>query len=265
MQATRAIITGAASGLGRATAARFARDGASVVIVDLPSSAGEAAAAELSAAAGRKGGGRVVFAAADVTSPEDVSAALDLCEVSFGAPVNVAVNCAGIGYAARTLHPKRGAHDLEAFSRVMHVNTTGTFNVLRLAAERMAGGEAVNGADAQRGVIVNTASVAAYDGQIGQIAYATSKGAIVGMTLPAARDLAASGIRVNCVAPGLFLTPLLEALPDKVQHQLATTVPHPTRLGNPDDYAKMVQAIVQNDYMNGEVVRVDGALRMAPN
>ena len=261
MQATRALITGAASGLGRATAARFARDGASVVIVDLPSSEGAATARELT----ELGGGEVVFAPAAATSADDVSAALDQCEAAFGAPVNVAVNCAGIGYAARTIHPKRGAHDLDAFSKVMHVNTTGTFNVLRLAAERMASADATNSDDNARGCIVNTASIAAYDGQIGQIAYAASKGAIVGMTLPAARDLASSGIRVNTIAPGLFLTPLLEALPDKVQHQLATTVPHPNRLGNPDDYAKMVQAIVQNDYMNGEVVRVDGALRMAPN
>ena len=263
MQSTRAIITGAASGLGRATAARFANHGAKVVIVDLPSSGGSEVAEALTASAAAEGGGKVVFAPADVTSEEDVSAALDKCEEEFGGAVNVAVNCAGIGYAAKTLS-KKGAHPLGAFSKVMNVNTTGTFNVLRLAAERMAAAPG-QGDDNAKGVIVNTASIAAYDGQIGQIAYAASKGAIVGMTLPAARDLASQGIRVNTVAPGLFLTPLLESLPEKVQHQLATTVPYPNRLGQPDDYAKMVQAIVENGYMNGEVVRVDGALRMAPN
>jgi|TARA_B110000090_G_C13205609_1_gene378744 3-hydroxyacyl-CoA dehydrogenase/3-hydroxy-2-methylbutyryl-CoA dehydrogenase len=250
----RCIITGAASGLGKATAARFSREGAQVVLLDLPSSNGTAVAEEL--------GDNVVFHPTDVTSEEDVKGALDLCESSFGGPVNVAVNCAGIGVAAKIIG-RKGPHSLEMFNQCLQVNTVGTFNVLRLAAERMSKAEG-EGSDEARGVIVNTASIAAYDGQIGQIAYAASKGAIVGMTLPAARDLAANHIRVNCVAPGLFLTPLLEALPEKVQTQLGSTVPYPNRLGVPDDYAKMVQNIVENDYINGEVFRIDGALRMQP-
>ena len=250
----RALITGAASGLGRATAARFARSGGQVVILDLPSSDGAAVADEL--------GDNVRFAPADATSESDVAAALDLCEREFGGAPNVAVNCAGIGPPMRILG-RKGVHPLDAFDKIQQVNVIGTFNVLRLAAERMAATDGV-GPDKARGVIVNTASVAAYDGQIGQIAYSASKGAIVGMTLPAARDLASFGIRVNTIAPGLFLTPLLESLPDKVKNDLAQTVPNPPRLGDPDDYAKMVQSIVDNDYMNGEVIRVDGAIRMQP-
>lgn len=250
----RCIITGAASGLGKATAARFAREGAQVVILDLPTSEGTSVADEL--------GDNVVFHPTDVTSEEDVNGALDLCESTFGAPCNVAVNCAGIGVAAKIIG-KKGAHPLDMFNKCLQVNTVGTFNVLRLAAERMSKTEG-DGNDLTRGVIVNTASIAAYDGQIGQIAYAASKGAIVGMTLPAARDLASLNIRVNTVAPGLFLTPLLEALPEKVQTQLGATVPFPNRLGVPDDYAKMVQNIVENDYINGEVFRIDGGLRMQP-
>ena len=240
--------------MGKATAARFAREGASVVILDLPSSDGTNVAKEM--------GTNVVFHPTDVTSEEDVNGALDLCETSFGGPVNVAINCAGIGVAAKIVG-RKGAHSLEMFNKCIQINTVGTFNVLRLAAERMSKAEG-EGTDLGRGVIVNTASIAAYDGQIGQIAYAASKGAIVGMTLPAARDLASLHIRVNCVAPGLFLTPLLEALPEKVQTQLGATVPYPNRLGVPDDYAKLVQNIVENDYINGEVFRIDGGLRMQP-
>ena len=217
----RCIVSGAASGLGKATAARFAREGASVVIMDLPSSDGVNVAQEM--------GDNVVFSPTDVTSADDVNAALDLCESSFGGPANVAINCAGIGVAAKIIG-RKGPHSLEMFNQCLQVNTVGTFNVLRLAAERMSKTDG-DGPDNCRGVIVNTASIAAYDGQIGQIAYAASKGAIVGMTLPAARDLSSLGIRVNCVAPGLFLTPLLEALPEKVQTQLGATVPYPNRLG----------------------------------
>ena len=171
------------------------------------------------------------------------------------------VNCAGVGIAVKTLS-KRGPHPLESFSRVLNINTVGTFNVLRLASERMAKLEP--DADGARGVIVNTASVAAYDGQIGQAAYAASKGAIVGMTLPIARDLASTGIRVNTIAPGLFKTPLLASLPEKVQNQLGATVPFPSRLGIPDEFAQLAQAIVENRMLNGECIRIDGALRMPP-
>ena len=254
MSARRVIVTGAASGLGKATAARFAREGANVVILDLPTSDGVQVAEEL--------GDNVGFSPTDVTSEEDVNRALDLCETTFGAPCNVAINCAGIGVAAKIIG-RKGPHTLDMFNKCLQVNTVGTFNVLRLAAERMSKTDG-EGHDESRGVIVNTASIAAYDGQIGQIAYAASKGAIVGMTLPAARDLASLNIRVNTVAPGLFLTPLLEALPEKVQTQLGATVPYPNRLGVPDDYAKLVQNIVENDYINGEVFRIDGALRMSP-
>ena len=248
-----AIVTGAASGLGRATAARLLRSGGSVVIADLPSSAGEQVAREL--------GDRAAFAPVDVTSEHDVAAALDVAEARFGGRVDCAVNCAGVGAAMRTL-TKNGPHPLDEFARVLTVNTIGTFNVIRLAADRMAQREA--DASGQRGVIVNTASVAAYDGQTGQAAYAASKGAIVGMTLPIARDLAKVGVRVCTVAPGLFKTPLLMGLPEKVQTQLAELVPNPSRLGDPDEFAALVEAIVSNPMMNGEVVRIDGALRMPP-
>lgn len=181
---------------------------------------------------------------------------------TFGSEVNTAINCAGIGVAAKTLS-KRGPHSLENFQKVLSVNTIGTFNVLRLAAERMSMGDPFDD-DGSRGVVVNTASVAAFDGQIGQAAYSASKGAIVGMTLPIARDLASLGIRVNTIAPGLFLTPLLMGLPQKVQDELGKTVPFPKRLGNPDDFAKMVESVVQNQMVNGEVIRLDGAIRMQP-
>lgn len=196
----------------------------------------------------------------DVTSEEEVSAALDLVQSSFGA-VNTAVSCAGIAVAQRTVS-RRGAHSLADFQKVLTVNTVGTFNVLRLAAERMSKCEA--DAHGMRGVIVNTASVAAFDGQIGQVAYAASKAAIAGMTLPIARDLSGHGIRVMTIAPGLFKTPLLAGLPEKVQNELAATVPCPKRLGDPDEFAMLVEAIVLNRMLNGEVIRLDGALRMQP-
>ena len=249
-----AIVTGAASGLGRATASRLVRSGGKVIIADLTSSDGENVAKEL--------GSSAIFAGTDVTSEEDVTRALNLAEETFGRSVNVAVNCAGIGVAAKTLG-KKGPHRLADFQKALAVNATGTFNVIRLAAERMSAGDPFD-EDGSRGVIVNTASVAAFDGQMGQAAYSASKGAIVGMTLPIARDLASVGIRVNTVAPGLFLTPLLMGLPEKVQTELGKTVPFPKRLGDPDDYAKMVESIVQNVMVNGEVIRLDGAIRMQP-
>eukprot|EP00052_Salpingoeca_macrocollata_P001020 m.23378 g.23378 ORF g.23378 m.23378 type:complete len:438 (-) comp11041_c0_seq2:33-1346(-) len=250
----RAIVTGGASGLGLATVQRFVRLGARVVIVDLPSSEGAARALEL--------GNNCRFAATDVTNEDQVKAALDEVEKSFGGGVNTVVNCAGIGVARRTYNArKKEVHPLAEFERVLKVNAIGTFNVIRLSVERMASLEPV--AD-QRGVIVNTASIAAFDGQIGQAAYSASKGAIVGMTLPIARDLCKLGIRINTIAPGLFKTPLLMGLPQKVQDELAATVPFPSRLGEPDEYAALVQHIVENPMMNGETIRLDGALRMQP-
>lgn len=199
-------------------------------------------------------------ASVDITDEAAVAAAMDQAVERWG-KVNVAVNCAGIAIAQRTLS-KKGPHDLSAFAKVLNVNTVGTFNVIRLAAQRMALNEPDE--DMIRGVIINTASVAAFDGQIGQAAYAASKGAVVGMTLPIARDLSSSGIRVNTIAPGLFLTPMLEGLPEKVREQLGQTVPLPKRLGKPAEYAKLVQAIIENSMLNGETIRLDGAIRMQP-
>jgi NAD(P)-dependent dehydrogenase (short-subunit alcohol dehydrogenase family) len=245
-----ALITGGASGLGLATAERMLRRGASVVLLDLPTSDGEAVAAGL--------GERAVFAPADVTSEADVTAALDTA-VALG-PLRLAVNCAGIGTAAKVIG-KQGLFPLDVFTRTIQVNLVGTFNVLRLAAERMAGNEP---SDGDRGVIVNTASVAAFDGQIGQAAYSASKGGVVGLTLPVARELAAHRIRVMTIAPGLFETPMLAQLPEEAKQSLGAQVPHPSRLGRPDEYAALVEHIVANPMLNGEVIRLDGAIRMAP-
>ncbi|MGW6656099.1 3-hydroxyacyl-CoA dehydrogenase [Rhodococcus sp. NPDC055024] len=245
-----AVVTGGASGLGLATTKALLADGASVVIIDLPSSNGEAIAKEL--------GDRVRFAAADVTDEAAVTAALDVAE-SLG-PLRVAVNCAGIGNAVKTVS-KKGAFPLDAFKKVIDVNLIGTFNVLRLAAERISRTEPIDG---ERGVIINTASVAAYDGQIGQAAYSASKGGVVGMTLPIARDLASLLIRVNTIAPGLFKTPLLAGLPDAAQASLGQQVPHPSRLGDPSEYGALAAHIVSNPMLNGETIRLDGAIRMAP-
>lgn len=220
---------------------------------DLPSSQGSKIVEEL-------GSEDLVFAPTDVTSPSDVEAALMVCRGKFGR-LDVTVNCAGIGVANKIFsHNKGTVHSFEDFMRVQTVNLGGTFNVTRLAVAFMAENEPND--DGQRGVVVNTASIAAFDGQIGQAAYAASKGGIVGLTLPVARDLAVVGIRVCTIAPGLFRTPLLEALPEKVQTFLAKTVPFPPRLGHPSEYARMVEAIVTNPMMNGEVIRLDGALRM---
>ncbi|MFG2471467.1 3-hydroxyacyl-CoA dehydrogenase [Streptomyces canus] len=248
-----ALVTGGASGLGLATARRLLDAGASVVLADLPSSDGKAVAAEF-------GDERAVFAPTDVTSEADVSAAIEAA-AGLG-DLRIAVNCAGIGTAARTLS-RSGPFPLPDFARTIQVNLIGTFNVIRLAAERMAAQEPVEGGE-ERGVIVNTASVAAYDGQIGQAAYSASKGGVVGLTLPVARDLAAHRIRVMTIAPGLFETPMLAGLPEDAKASLGAQVPHPSRLGHPAEYAALVQHIAENPMLNGEVIRLDGAIRMAP-
>jgi NAD(P)-dependent dehydrogenase (short-subunit alcohol dehydrogenase family) len=245
-----ALVTGGASGLGLATAHRLLATGARVAILDLPSSNGEEVANEL--------GEGARFASGDVTQERDVEAALDAAE-QMG-PLRVTVNCAGIGSAVRTIG-RNGPFPLDTFTRVVTVNLIGTFNVIRLAAQRMVVNEPVDG---DRGVIVNTASVAAFDGQIGQAAYSASKGGVVGMTLPIARDLAGSQIRVVTIAPGLFDTPLLASLPEPARRSLGAQVPHPSRLGLPDEYAALALHIVENPMLNGEVIRLDGAIRMAP-
>ncbi|NKY51889.1 3-hydroxyacyl-CoA dehydrogenase [Nocardia vermiculata] len=245
-----AVVTGGASGLGLATVKELHSKGAKVVIIDLPSSNGAAIAEEL--------GDGVVFAATDVTNEEQVSAALDAA-AQLGT-LRIAVNCAGIGNAIKTVS-KKGAFPLADFTKVINVNLIGTFNVIRLAAERIAATE-LDGEE--RGVIINTASVAAYDGQIGQAAYSASKGGIVGMTLPIARDLSNVNIRVNTIAPGLFHTPLFATLPDEAIKALGAQVPHPARLGDPTEYAALARHIVENPMLNGETIRLDGAIRMAP-
>ncbi|GAB0089356.1 3-hydroxyacyl-CoA dehydrogenase type-2 [Sergentomyia squamirostris] len=249
-----ALVTGGASGLGRATAERFAKAGARVVLCDLKSSNGEEVSKEL--------GSNTVFVPVDVTSEADVTHALKVAKDKFGR-LDVVVNCAGIVVASKTYNfDEKSPHKLEDFARVLTVNTVGTFNVIRLAAGLM--GENQPNADGQRGVIVNTASLAAYEGQIGRVAYAASKGAIVSMTLPIARDLGPHGIRIMTIAPGLFDTPILQSLPDEARAFLAKSVPFPQRLGNPDEFAQLVESIVNNPLLNGETIRLDGALRMMP-
>lgn len=248
-----AYVTGGASGLGRATVERLAKRGANVIIADLPSSDGEKVAADI--------GPNAIFHPTDVTKTSDVQAGVQLGVERFG-EINALVNCAGIGLAVKTLDNKGVAHPLESFQKVIEVNLVGSFNCIRILAEQMATNEPDE--DGGRGVMINTASCAAFDGQRGQAAYSASKGGIVGMTLPIARDLARYGIRVNTIAPGLFLTPLLQGLPEKVQNALAKTVPFPQRLGKPDEYAQMAEQIIDNKMMNGETVRLDGAIRMQP-
>ena len=245
-----ALVTGAASGLGQATARRLAADGARVVIVDLPSSNGKAVADELDG----------VFAPADVRDEDQVRAAVDAAG-GLG-PLAVTVNCAGIGNAFRVVAKDGTPFPLAEFTRVIEINLIGTFNVLRLAAAHMIANTPVDGEE--RGVIVNTASVAAYEGQIGQAAYSASKGGVVGLTLPVARDLAQHKIRVNTIAPGLFLTPMFRSLPDEAVASLGAQVPHPSRLGDPVEFAALVSHIVANPMLNGETIRLDGAIRMAP-
>ncbi|MDQ1648994.1 MAG: hypothetical protein QOG60_1051 [Frankiaceae bacterium] len=254
-----ALVTGGASGLGLATVERLLAAGASVTILDLPSSDGEAVAEKLAS----EFDSRVRFAAADVTDEIAVAAALDVA-VAQG-PLRVVVNCAGTGDAIRILG-KKGVYPLDKFARIVSINLIGTFNVLRLAAERMVANEPIGDTpgDSERGVIVNTASIAAFDGQIGQAAYAASKGGVVGMTLPIARDLASAMIRVVTIAPGLFDTPLLASLPEDARASLGRQVPHPSRLGNPSEFAALAAHIVENPMLNGEVIRLDGAIRMPP-
>ena len=247
-----ALVTGGASGLGNAVVRRVVGDGGKAVIVDRDAERGAATAKEL--------GNAVRFVETDVTDPEQVAAAVDAA--SALGRLNVAVSCAGVGWAARTVNREGVPHDLELFRTVIAVNLVGTFNVLRLAASAMMKNEPDAGG--QRGLIVNTASVAAYDGQIGQVAYSASKGGVVAMTLPAARDLSRAGIRVMTIAPGTFDTPMLASLPEEARTALAAAIPNPSRLGDPAEYAALVAAIVENDYLNGEVIRLDGALRMAP-
>jgi NAD(P)-dependent dehydrogenase (short-subunit alcohol dehydrogenase family) len=248
IEGSAALVTGGASGLGLATAKRLADAGARVTIVDLPSAPGAAQADAIGGA----------FAPADVTDEAQVAAALDAA--AEHGPLRVVVNCAGIGAAGRVIG-KKGVLPLAEFARVVNVNLIGTFNVIRLAAERIAATDIVDG---ERGVIVNTASIAAFDGQIGQAAYSASKGGVVGMTLPIARDLADKLIRVVTIAPGLFLTPLLQGLPQEARESLGAQVPHPSRLGDPSEFAALVEHIVANPMLNGEVIRLDGAIRMPP-
>jgi NAD(P)-dependent dehydrogenase (short-subunit alcohol dehydrogenase family) len=243
-----ALITGGASGLGAATARQLHAAGAGVVLVDLPEADGDGLVDEL--------GERARFVPTDVTDPDGVGEAI--AQAGDLGELRVAVNCAGVATAARVLG-KHGPHELEAFQRTVTVNLVGTFNVLRLAATVMAEHEPLDG---DRGVIVNTASIAAYDGQVGQTAYSASKGGVVGLTLPAARDLARHQIRVVSIAPGTFDTPMLAGLPEEAREALAEDIPHPHRLGQPGDYALLVHQVVANPYLNGEVVRLDGALRM---
>lgn len=246
------VVTGGASGLGLATAMRLLDAGCSkVVIADLPTSDGKAVADAL--------GERVSFVPADVRSAEEMSLAFDAADSV--APIRVLVHCAGRGGAVRLVNRDGSPGDLELYSEVVSINLVGTFNVLRLAAARMATNEPVDG---DRGVCILTASVAAFEGQIGQIPYASAKSGIVGMTIVAARDLAGKQIRVCTIAPGTFNTPLLNRLSDDVKDSLARTVPHPSRLGEPDEYAKLAMSIVDNGMLNGETIRLDGAIRMAP-
>jgi NAD(P)-dependent dehydrogenase (short-subunit alcohol dehydrogenase family) len=247
-----ALVTGGASGLGLATVRALVEAGARVVIVDLPQSDGETVAKEIGDAAR--------FSAADVTNSDEVQAAVGVAASDFGG-LHVVVNCAGVGFPGRVLTREGAPNDLERFEFVVRVNLIGTFNVIRLGAAQIASQEPDG---EERGVIVNTASIAAFDGQIGQAAYSASKGGIAGMTLPIARDLATKLIRCVSIAPGTFDTPMLAGLPEEARQKLAEGIPHPHRLGNPVEFAALVRHIVENPMLNGEVIRLDGALRMPP-
>ena len=253
IEETGALVTGGASGLGEATVRRLTARGAVVTIVDRDGARAEALAKEL--------GQGTQFATTDVTDADQVQAAVD--QAAAAAPLRIVVNCAGLGWAGRVVNRDGSPHDLGAFQFVVNVNLIGTFNGMRLGAAAIAKTDPVND-DGARGVIVNTASIAAFDGQTGQIAYSASKGGIVGMTLPAARDLAPVGIRVLTIAPGTMDTPLLGQLPEEGRQALAANIPFPKRLGRPEDFAALVEHMVENDYLNGEVVRLDGAIRMPP-
>ena len=245
-----AIVTGGASGLGNATAKMLAANGAKVAIFDMNEEAGKAAADEI--------GG--IFHATNVADDASVTAALDAAEAAHGV-ARILVNCAGIAPAVKTVGRENVPHALDIYRKTIEVNLIGTFNVISKFAARLATADPVG---EERGVIVNTASVAAYDGQIGQAAYASSKGGVVGMTLPVARDLSKLQIRVMTIAPGIFLTPMVAGMPQNVQDALGAMVPHPSRLGKPEEYAQLVESIVRNPMLNGEVIRLDGAIRMAP-
>jgi NAD(P)-dependent dehydrogenase (short-subunit alcohol dehydrogenase family) len=258
LNGTSAIVTGGASGLGEATARVLAAAGAHVVIADLNEEAGKQVAGDI--------GGQ--FAKVNVTDPGEVQAAVDAAQ-SSGRPLRVAVNCAGIGFASRTVARDGSPHDLDSFARVIAVNLTGTFNVLRLAAAAIAKTEPAD-EDGQRGVIINTSSVAGIEGQTGQIAYSASKGGIIGMTVPAARDLSVAGIRVNTICPGVIFTPIYKSIAadgkdaDEFLARLAAPVVFPKRLGRADEFGQLVRSLIENDYMNAEVVRFDGGIRFQP-
>lgn len=252
MSEVKAIVTGGASGLGEATVRRIVEQGGKAAILDLSVERGEALVKEL--------GEQTLFIKTDVTSEEEVSNAINKAFESFGS-INTVVNCAGIGVAGKLLS-RKGVHSLDMFTKVISINLIGTFNVIRLASEQMS----KNAANelGERGVIINTASVAAFDGQIGQAAYSASKGGVVGMTLPIARELASYGIRVMTIAPGLFHTPMFDSLPEEARDSLGKMVPFPQRLGYPEEYAQLAESILTNPMLNGETIRLDGALRMQP-
>jgi NAD(P)-dependent dehydrogenase (short-subunit alcohol dehydrogenase family) len=258
LNGTSAIVTGAASGLGEATARTLAHAGVYVVVADVNDEAGKEVAASI--------GGQ--FAHTDVTDPQQVQEAVDAAATS-GRPLRVAVSCAGIGFASRTVSRDGSPHDLAAFGRVIAINLTGTFNVLRLAASAMARTEPAD-SDGQRGVIINTSSVAGIEGQTGQIAYSASKGGIIGMTVPAARDLSVIGVRVNTICPGIIHTPIYKSIgatgrdPEEFLARLAEPVVFPKRLGRPEEFGHLVRSLIENDYMNAEVVRFDGGIRFQP-
>ncbi len=252
LQGASAVVTGGASGLGEATTRRLHAAGVAVTILDRNAEAGEALAKEL--------GGPANFAQADVTNYEECSAAVD--QAAATGDLRVCVNCAGLGIALRTINKDNSPHDPAAFNFLVGINLLGTFNVMTLAASKIAATDPTPSGD--RGVIINTASVAAFDGQIGQLAYSATKGAVVGMTLPAARDLSAVNIRVNTIAPGLMDTPLLAMLPEPARKSLGDSVLYPKRLGIPDEYANLVMAMIDNSYLNGETIRLDGGIRMPP-
>ncbi len=249
LENTAAIVTGGASGLGAATAEALAKKGVRVFALDLPQAVENATAPD-----------SVEYVGTDVTDPEQVRAAVDRAATA-GVPLRTVVNCAGIGPSMRILG-KKGVHDLDAYAKVIQINLIGSFNVLAVASEKIAATDPDE--HGQRGVIINTASIAAYDGQVGQAAYSSSKGGIVGLTLPAARDLAQYGIRVNTIAPGIVETPMLATVSEDFRAGLAAGVPFPQRLARPEEYAQLALSIIDHDYLNGETIRMDGALRMAP-
>jgi NAD(P)-dependent dehydrogenase (short-subunit alcohol dehydrogenase family) len=252
IQSSCAFVTGGASGLGEATVRNIAARGGRAVIVDLSEENGKSLQKEL--------GEAVLYVKTDVMNEEDLNNAMDAGEETFGS-INTVVNCAGIGVAQKVLS-RKGTHSLDDFTKVVSINLIGTFNVIRLAAERMKNNQPNE--EGERGVIVNTASVAAFDGQIGQAAYSASKGGIVGMTLPIAREFASFGVRVMTIAPGLFHTPMFDSLPAEARDSLGKMIPFPSRLGYPEEYAQLVQSIIENPMLNGDTIRLDGAIRMQP-